>query len=347
MKEFTKQRALLFLLAGVLGFLFRTLGIPIPFMLGGIVVMFVAKTFIDPTAGWPASWRSVMFSVAGYEIGRDCSFDTLVNLSHQVFGVLSATGSIIIVSLLSAYFTFRCSPVNLISCLMGCAPGGMTLTTLMAEEDPRADMNFVVVAQTLRFTFVVVSVPFLAMYMLDNTATAVALEQVEGLPWLTLIPLCWLGRFIGKKLHLPTKQLLGPILVTAIFATLIYPLDAAPKLLMAVVQLNIGLYIGTKLEKDRLLMLRSTVPNLILGNVLMIATSVGMAIFLSQAYGFSLITAFLAMAPGGIAEMCLAGLSMGADVPQILTYQLFRLLFLNFTLPFAINRYFKQSEQTE
>ena len=342
MKDFTKQRALIFLLAGVLGFLFKTLNVPIPYMLGGIVVTFVSKTFVDPKTNWPAAWRNLMLSVGGCEIGRDCSFETLVNLSHQVFGVLSATGSIVIVSLIASWLTFRMTSVNLISCFMGCAPGGMSLMTLMAEEDPRSDMNFVVVAQTLRFTCVVVSVPFLAMHMLDENATAVALEQVDGLHWLVLVPLVWLGRFLGKKL--PTKQLLGPILVAAIFSTFVQPFESAPKLLMMVVQLNIGLYIGTKLEKDRLLKLRSTLPNLFFGNAAMIATSVGMAIFLSQTYGFSLITAFLAMAPGGIAEMCLAGLSMGADVPQILTYQLFRLLFLNFTLPFAINRYFKETE---
>ena len=210
----------------------------------------------------------------------------------------------------------------------------------------RSDMNFVVVAQTLRFTCVVVSVPFLAMHMIDENATAVALEHGELLPWLTMVPLVLLGRFVGKKLHLPTKQLLGPILVAAIFSTFVQPFESAPKLLMAVVQLNIGLYIGTKLEKNRLLKLRSTLPNLLFGNAAMIAASVAMAVFLSHTYGFSLITAFLAMAPGGIAEMCLAGLSMGADVPQILTYQLFRLLFLNFTLPFAINLYFKKTDDT-
>ena len=314
-------------------------------MLGGIVVTFVSKTFIDPKTNWSTAWRNLMLSVGGCEIGRDCSFETLINLSHQVFGVLSATGSIVIVSLIASFMTFRMTEVNLINCLMGCAPSGMSLMTLMAEEDSRADMNFVVVAQTLRFTCVIISVLFLAMHMLDETATAVALEQVDGLHWIVLVQLVWLGSFLGKKFHLPTKQLLGPILVAAIFSTFIQPFESAPKLLMAVVQLNIGLYIGTKLEKNRLLALRSTLPNLLFCNAAMIATSVGMAIFLSQTYGFSLITAFLAMAPGGIAEMCLAGLSMGADVPQILTYQLFRLLFLNFTLPFAINWYFKENEK--
>lgn len=110
--------SLLFLIAGALGTLFRSLSIPIPYMLGGIVVTFVAKIFIDEKTSWPAFWRNLMLSVSGYEIGRSCGLDTLIDLSHQVFGVLSATGSILIVSLLSSYLTFRCSQVNLISCLM-------------------------------------------------------------------------------------------------------------------------------------------------------------------------------------------------------------------------------------
>ena len=133
MKDFNRQKVILFLAAAALGFLFKTLNVPIPYMLGGIVVTFVGKTFIDPKTNWPAAWRNLMLSVGGCEIGRDCSFETLINLSHQVFGVLSATGSIVIVSLIASWLTFRMTEVNLISCLMGCAPGGMSLMTLMAE----------------------------------------------------------------------------------------------------------------------------------------------------------------------------------------------------------------------
>ena len=54
-------------------------------------------------------------------------------------------------------------------------------------------------------------------------------------------------------------------------------------------------------------------------------------------------TAFLAMAPGGMTEMCLAGMSMGADVSIILTYQIVRLLMMNLTVPFCLNRYFDEN----
>ncbi len=97
----------------------------------------------------------------------------------------------------------------------------MSLMTLMAEEDSRSDMNFIVVAQTLRFTCVVVSVPFLAMHMLDENSTAVALEHVDGLHWLVLVRLFGSDVSSEKKLHLPTKQLLGSILVAAIFSTFV------------------------------------------------------------------------------------------------------------------------------
>lgn len=73
MKDFTRQRILLFVASGALGFFFHALSIPIPYMLGGIIAAFVAKTFIDPLTKWPSLWRNMMMSVAGYEIGRSCS----------------------------------------------------------------------------------------------------------------------------------------------------------------------------------------------------------------------------------------------------------------------------------
>jgi len=68
-----------------------------------------------------------------------------------------------------------------------------------------------------------------------------------------------------------------------------------------------------------------------------------MAELLSRYYGIPLVTAFLAMAPGGVAEMCLAGMSMGADVSLILTYQIVRMLLMNLTVPFFLNQYFDET----
>ena len=53
----------------------------------------------------------------------------------------------------------------------------------------------------------------------------------------------------------------------------------------------------------------------------------------------------MGMAPGGIAEMCLAGMSMGEDVSMILTYQIVRVIVLNVTVPYALHWYFDKDYQ--
>ena len=111
-----------------------------------------------------------------------------------------------------------------------------------------------------------------------------------------------------------------------------------PAWLMAPAQVSIGLFMGLRLDAERVLKAKRAIPCVVLGTAALIAISVGMAHLLSQRYGFTLITAFLAMAPGGTAEMALAGMSMKEDVSIILTYQLVRLLIVNFLGPSALRR---------
>ena len=97
------------------------------------------------------------------------------------------------------------------------------------------------------------------------------------------------------------------------------------------------------LDREKLLKTRALIPNVLLGSLLMVASSAGLSLLLSRLYGFTTLTAFLALAPGGIAEMCLTGLEMHQDVAVILTYQLVRVLMLAMGVPFVIRKFFKPS----
>ena len=97
------------------------------------------------------------------------------------------------------------------------------------------------------------------------------------------------------------------------------------------------------LDAKRIVQTKNVLPFVIGGTALLVVISIGVAYVLSDLYGFSLVTAFLAMAPGGIAEMALAGLSMGEDVATILAYQLVRLLAINLLVPPVIEWYFSKS----
>lgn len=333
------------LVVGLLLFYFR---IPIPFMLSGIIAASILKFFIWKDLRWSVSWRNAGLMVAGYGIGRDFTQDTLARMSEQIIGVFGASFVAIGISLLVAWVTYKYTFANLLSCVMGMLPGGLNQMMLMADEDPRVDANVVVVQQTIRLFGVIITVPFLVIHLLGATVTARGLLSNPGvntgLSWLFLFPIAGAGLYLAKKFKVPTAALIGPIMATAVVSIGFHTeLQKAPPILMNIAQMNIGLYMGCMLDKERLLRTRLLLPYALIGTLLIIGGSIVMAELLSRYYGIPLVTAFLAMAPGGVAEMCLAGMSMGADVSLILTYQIVRLLMMNLTVPFFIHKVFDES----
>lgn len=338
------NRFLLFVMALCLGQLLVRLHIPIPFLLGGLITALACKTCARRAqVSWPKKWREYALYIAGYGIGSTFTADTWSSFLAELVGVTEATVVILGSSIALAFITAKLAHEHLKSCIMGMLPGGMTLTMLLCEEDKDANPNVVMVMQVIRLLGVVITVPFLVIWLLDAqvTGSSVALPNHGGVHWLVVVPLSILGSFIATKIHLPTPRLLGPILATAAFAVYSNGVQPVPFWLMAPAQVSIGLYMGMQLDADRIIKTKKMVPFILVGTALLIVVSIAMANVLSARYGFSLVTAFLAMAPGGIAEMSLAGMSMGENVSVILTYQLVRLLAINICIPPLLHWWFK------
>ena len=336
------RRLMMFGLAVLIGFLFQYMAIPIPFLLGGIVSSMFWKV-IGAQVYWPRQWRELGLCVAGYGIGRNFTAETMRELSMQSLGVLEATGAAVGASVIIAWWTSRHSYANLQSCVMGCMPGGLTQMMLMSETDKRVDFSVVMVMQTLRLMSAIIIVPFLVVHGLGAEIKDAALPaaQTGDYTWLWMVPIAAIGAVVLQKLHIPTPRLLGPTLAASACSYFFGTFQPVPDPLMTVAQISIGLYMGMLLDPARIKETARLMPFIITGILIIIAVSVAMAYYLSGIYGFSLITAFLAMAPGGIAEMCLAGMSMGENVSIILTYQLVRMLILNITVPMGLTWYFK------
>ncbi len=336
------RQLMMFGLAMLIGALFQFMAVPIPFLLGGIVSSMFWKV-IGAQVYWPREWRELGLCVAGYGIGRNFTAETMHELASQTVGVLESSLVAVGASIVIAWWTSRHSYANLQSCVMGCLPGGMTQMLLMSENNPKVDFSVVMVMQTLRLMGAIIIVPFLVVHGLGAELKGVVVPPaaVNGHSWLWLVPIAFVGAFTLQKLHIPTPRLLGPILCASACSYFFGTFQPVPDALMMVAQISIGLYMGMLLDPARIKETGKLMPFIITGILLIIAVSVGMAYYLSGIYGFSLITAFLAMAPGGIAEMCLAGMSMGENVSIILTYQLVRLLILNITVPMGLNWYFK------
>ena len=341
------DRLLLFITAGCLGTLLMKMHIPIPYMMGGMTVAILYKTFVGEKAvKWPRLWRDIGLMVAGYGIGVNFNTAAWNNFLHELAGVSASTFIALGASIIIAIVTAKVTREDLKSCVIGMLPGGMTMSLLMAEEDKTINPNVVVVMQVIRLFGVIISVPFLTVLLLDAKVINSPLGMVahSGYHWAIFIPLTILGSFIATKLRLPTPVLLGSILATTVFNIFVGSVQPVPGFLMAPAQLSIGLFMGMILDAKRIAQTKNVLPFVIGGTALLVVISIGVAYVLSDLYGFSLVTAFLAMAPGGIAEMALAGLSMGEDVATILAYQLVRLLAINLLVPPVIEWYFSKSQ---
>ena len=341
------NRLLLFIMALCLGSLLVRMYLPIPFLLGGLLTAFLCKTLTHRSdVSWPKQWREYALMVAGYGIGSTFTADTWNNFLAELVGVAEATIVILAASIALAFVTAKLARENLKSCIMGMLPGGMTLTMLLCEDDKEVNPNVVMVMQILRLLGVVITVPFLVIWLLNAqvTGSSVALPNHGGVHWLVVVPLSILGSFIATKIHMPTPKLLGPILATAAFSVFDGGVQPVPFWLMAAAQASIGLFMGMQLDADSIVKTEKMVPYILIGMAILIVVSIGMANVLSARYSFSLVTAFLAMAPGGIAEMSLAGMSMGENVSIILTYQLVRVLVINIFIPPLLAWWFKAKQ---
>ena len=341
------DRILLFIAAGCLGTLLMKMHLPIPYMLGGMAIAILYKTFAkNNVTKWPRKLRDMALMVAGYGIGVNFTTDAWNNFLDELLGISVATAIAIVVSIVIAIITAKIAREDLKSCVVGMLPGGITMSLLMAEEDKTVNPNVVVVMQLIRLFGVIISVPFLTIWLLDAKVINTSLAAVphEGFHWAVFIPLTILGRFVAVKLHLPTPVLLGAILSTTIFNIFVGNVQPVPGFLMAPAQVSIGLFMGMMLDTKRVAKTKNILPFAIGGTALLIVISIGVAYVLADLYGFSLVTAFLAMAPGGIAEMALAGLSMGENVAIILAYQLVRVVAINMFVPPALAIFFKDKQ---
>ncbi len=343
-------RAIIFLVAGCFGAVLAKFHIPIPFVLGGMIIAMCSKVFFGKFGiDWPKKFREIALLVAGYGIGASFDITAWNYLLSQTVGILGSTFISIAACICLAIVISKITKADMQSCCIGFLPGGMTVAMLMCDDDDTIDPNVVMVMQIIRLFAVVMFVPFLVVYLLDAQVTSAGLTMANrgGVHWLIFLPLSILGAFVGEKIKIPTPRLLGPVLANAFFSVACGNVQPVPAYIMAPAQLSIGLFMGMLMDPVRIAKIKSVFALTVLASVVILEVSYLTAVWFAEWYGFTAVTGFLAMAPGGIAEMALAGMSMGEDVSIILSYQLIRLIIMNAILPIFLVWIFKRSKTQE
>ncbi|MCV7431662.1 AbrB family transcriptional regulator [Mycolicibacterium bacteremicum] len=134
-----------------------------------------------------------------------------------------------------------------------------------------------------------------------------------------------LGAAIATLLHLPAAPLLGAMVGVAIVNMTPMTAFDFPSWTKWIVYVLIGWLLGVGVTKDTLTQLRGAAVPIVLTVLAFLIFGLVAAWVLWKFTSFDSLTALLATAPGGIAQMGAMSATAGANVPIVLTVHVLRI----------------------
>lgn len=308
------------------GFIFNLLHIPIPWMLGPIVVVMLAQFIYKGPLKWSPQLRDLGVVMVGSSIGIQFNISLFGMMGSILFYMFLLNIILIGGSIGIAYVTSKWAKIPLKPAILGAIPGGLGQIVVFAEEEKVKEIGVISYFQVIRLLLVVVFVPFIvaghAITRAPNSATI-------SISLIVLIALAWVCSHFMKRVHLPVAFFITPILLF-IALQLLTPIQmpAVPNIVMIVAQLLIGAHIGLMLKPHMIKLPLRVLTGGFISAFALIALTFGSSFFMSFAMDTSFATSFLSTAPGGLDQMVLLADAIKADVSLVSMFQTFRLLFI-------------------
>ena len=344
-------RVLLSLIAGSCGgLLFFWLSLPLPWMLGSMLLVSVGAV-----CGMPFS-RSVrlrkgMIAVMGLLLGSYFSADALSQLGLWSLAALLVSIFVIAMTILSLSAFRRLGRMDLPTAYFSSMPGGLGPMTIAGEE-AGGDNQLIPIAHVIRIFCVVSSVPiYLALVRgVDLAPASDTLSEVLVLPhwrnWFIWGVCALVGFFGARAIRMPFGEILGPMLLCAIVYIFEVITIALPPFVTIAAQIVIGTSIGTQFAKLRGGHVLRTVITSLGSTIVMLAGALIIAEWIAPMLGIDPLSLLLALVPGGLVEMGLIAVALNADTAFIGTMHTWRIVLIAVSAPLLFGFIWRRLPQT-
>ena len=313
----------------------RFIGLPIPFLLGSLVVTAALALTRAAKTGkplfYPNRLRETFIGVIGTMIGT--TFTPEILSMAPTLGITLSTMMVFVVLTQAAnYAIFRgLGRYDRSTATYSAMPGGLIESVELGAR-AGADVETLTLQHFVRIVLVIITVPMLFLAVTGEAVGSAAGQSLERSPagwqdWALIAILAPVGLLFGRWLGLPAAPLIGPLGLTAgLQATGIVDLQG-PQILLNAAQLVVGASLGVRFA--------NATPRRLLTafglGVVSIAVTLAIASALSLAIGpfvpISFQTLLISFSPGGVTEMSLVALSLGASPVLVSTHHVFRILF--------------------
>ncbi|MEM8554239.1 MAG: AbrB family transcriptional regulator [Pseudomonadota bacterium] len=314
------------------------LHVPAPFLLGPAVSVTIAG-LAGLRTDLPDKLRDGCFVVVGMGMGSSVTPEVVAAAARWPLSL-----AILIVAMAGilwggARVLAWALQVDRTTATLASAPGHLSYVLGLGMET-KADLPLLTLIQSLRVLALTLLTPPMVV-LLTGQALPRMLPAVEPMAWAILVPLALVAALVGlglKRLGLPAAMLLGAMATSAVgHGTGITP-GGVPLWLSTLGFVFMGSLIGTRFSGVSLGLLQRACVGaaLLVGLAVVVASSA--AWLASVAFGFSLTSALIAFAPGGVETMAAMAFMLQADPAYVALHHVVRIFSLTFLIPLALPR---------
>jgi len=315
-------------LCAAAGALFAWLRTPLPWMLGPLVTM-AACNFAGSALRAMPGGREAGQVVIGTALGL--YFTPVVAREVTTYWPLLVIAALfaILLGVFGGWTLSRIAGTDRVTAFFASVPGGATEMTLQGERlGARPDR--VALAQSLRILIVVLLIPFALTYSgvhgSDNYQPASLPLRWEALA--LLLALAAAAGFALQRCNVPNAFMFGPLAVVIPLTVAEIQFSSVPTGLSSAAQVFLGCALGSRFERESLTSAPRYVAGVLGAVVVAILLSAGFGVLLAGLSGIPWPTMVLALAPGGMAEMCITAKVLQLGVPLVTAAHVFRVLIL-------------------
>ena len=302
--------------------------LPLPWMIGPLLAMAVCNftgAQLRSLPGGRAAGQIVIGSALGLYFTPVVAGEVAEHWSLLFLAALIA----IFLGVLGGWILSRASGIDAKTAFFASVPGGAAEMAILGERF-HARVDRIALAQSLRVLIVVIVVPFALTYSGahgDDLYIPVSLPfRLERLA--LLLAIGWAAAWLLHRLRMPNAFFFGPLAVAIAVTANEVQFSSLPAPLTNAGQLLLGCALGARFERRSLESAPRYVSAVLLSVVAAILVAAGFGWAVAVAAGLPVPSMILAMAPGGIAEMCITAKVLQLGVPLVTAAHVMRVLVL-------------------
>jgi uncharacterized protein len=321
----------LLLYAGAIaaGYVASWLGVPLPWMIGPLVLAGAASG-LGANVKVPVATRPVGQVVVAAAVGLSFTPVAVVAVVEQIVPMVAVALLTILAGFITAGVLMRLTKIDVVSASLASVPGGPVEMAALASRYGVAP-GPVAFAQTMRIALLVLIIPPV-LVAIAGGAPDVATVLMGGeldLPGAgLLLAIAAAGGFAFRLVRISSPFFLGALGFSAAAAALSLPVSMPPYVILASAQVLLGVWLGCMFDRDMLMRSRSFIPAALVSTLVLLVLCVAMAFGVSALTGIDWQIMVLATAPGSVTEMALTAKLLQQGVAMVTAFHLVRIFII-------------------